>query len=843
MDIGLTEDQLALLLDPNLRTDLRAGLVNGVAEAQSSGGPVIEGWGSQYAPVGRFNALVPGQAARVVNIEEVQTAGDFFDAVGLQMPLSLQTPTGQALARLILIRTLRADYTPNEAATQAEKAQARRAVSTIKANVMAGEAIVRANQQIGDDEVERLEAYMEDRRNRGMLESEGFDLSTMFGSFLLAATLFAIYGLIVLLFRPSVYRDFRWLSLHALLVAAFFGISMVIGRQGFAPQLLPVAFVALTVAVLWDGRLALALAAILAVLAGSLPPFAGGQVLTTTLIAGAAAALSVRVVRRRSQFWIFVGIITAAYAVTELSLGLIQGTPGSAILLDIGWGAVSATASALAAAGFLSLFEWYTGITTDQTLLEWADPNRPLLGRLSREAPGTYAHTIGVANLSEAAAGAIGANGLLCRVGAYYHDVGKMVKPQYFIENQPSGRNPHDKLKPATSAAIVREHVTEGLRMAREERVPEVICDFIAEHHGTHEIGFFFQKALEEADDPDALDARAFSYPGPRPRSKETAILMMADSLESATRALKDPSPDRITDLVESVIDSKVDAGQLDDAPLTLSEIRKIKEQLKKVLSGMYHQRIDYPSTKHLTEAPHQRSHRTTRRRPSPHRASPHRASPHRASPHRAKSRRAKSRRGHRVRSRWTLRAKSRFGRSATYLIGRRCWPHRSEARLGTDLSGFSAQGLLVIQISVNHAERMGVPVALIERAVRLTLDRAAVQSSEVSVTFLPDRDIRALNAKYLNHDWATDVLSFPLEPDPGADGLAVLGDIYIGAERARVQATERSITPMGEAVRLAVHGTLHLLGHDHPEVDRESSPFFDEQEILVDQVMAGWKP
>ncbi len=603
-DITLTTEQVNLLLDPLARTDLRAGLVFGLTRDTPDQGGVIEGWSNQFAAVGNFVARQEGRADTVVPISQALTASDFFETIIPQMPASLQTPAGQTVTRLILIRHLVPQYVLNETATQADRAQARRAVKLTKANIMTGEAIVRANQQIGDVEVERLEAYREQRRNLGLTDQEGFDLSTAIGSFLLALTLFSLYALVVLLFRPAVYEDLRWLSVHAFLAAAFLGAAAVIGQQGFPSQLLPVAFVSLTVAVLWDGRLALALAAVLAVIAGGLPPFAGGPVLTTTLVAGAAAAMAVRVVRRRSQFWIFVGIITAAYAVTELALGLIQGSPGSAILADVGWGAVSATASALAAMGFLSVFEWYTGITTDQTLLEWADPNRPLLGRLSREAPGTYAHTIGVANLCEAAASAIGANGLLCRVGSYYHDVGKVVKPQYFIENQPSGRNPHDKLKPATSASIVREHVTEGLRMAKEEGVPEAICDFILEHHGTQAIGFFYEKAREEAEDPDALDVRAFSYPGPKPQSRETAILMLADSLESATRALQDPTPERISGLVESLVDAKIDDGQLDEAPLTLREIRLIKDQIAKVLSGMYHQRIDYPATKHLTEAP-----------------------------------------------------------------------------------------------------------------------------------------------------------------------------------------------------------------------------------------------
>jgi cyclic-di-AMP phosphodiesterase PgpH len=255
----------------------------------------------------------------------------------------------------------------------------------------------------------------------------------------------------------------------------------------------------------------------------------------------------------------------------------------------------------------MPLFESYTRITTDQTLLELADANRPLLRRLSREAPGTYAHSINVANLAESAAAAIGANALLTRVGVYYHDVGKMGRPHYFIENQPSGRNPHDKLKPAMSAAVVRNHILEGMKLAEEEKLPECVKAFIAEHHGTQAISFFYDQARES--DPDGeLDPRDFAYPGPRPQSKETAIVMLADSVESAARVLADPTPDNIRDLVDRITQGKIEAGQLDEAPLTMGEITAIKAELTNVLSGMYHQRLDYPSTRPRTDPGGQRS-------------------------------------------------------------------------------------------------------------------------------------------------------------------------------------------------------------------------------------------
>jgi putative nucleotidyltransferase with HDIG domain len=239
--------------------------------------------------------------------------------------------------------------------------------------------------------------------------------------------------------------------------------------------------------------------------------------------------------------------------------------------------------------------EWVTRVTTNQTLQELADPKHPLLQRLALEAPGTYAHTISVANLAEAVCSAIGANPLLARVGVYYHDIGKIVKPQYYIENQPRGRNPHDKLKPSMSAAIVRSHVAEGLKLAEQYRLPDSVKAFIAQHHGTQPISFFLQQAKES--DPGArLDPREFAYLGPRPQTRETAVVMLADSVESAARVLPDPSPERIRELVDKIVNAKIAAGQLDQSPLTLREINRAKDVLARALSSMYHHRVDYPA-------------------------------------------------------------------------------------------------------------------------------------------------------------------------------------------------------------------------------------------------------
>ncbi|MCH1569852.1 MAG: HDIG domain-containing protein, partial [Longimicrobiales bacterium] len=389
--------------------------------------------------------------------------------------------------------------------------------------------------------------------------------------------------------------------LLTLLSATYFAAGLVIHQSGLAPAWLPIPFVALPVAVLWDTRMSLLLVLVLAAITGTLAPFSDYSTVLMVMVAGAAAAMSVRAVRRRSETWVSIAIIAGAASLVLLAEGLAPARP----LVDIAGAAVAvtgnATVSALLAVGFLWVFELFTGITTDQTLLEWADPTRPLLKRLSLDAPGTYAHTINVANLAEAAANEIGANGLLCRVGVLYHDVGKMLKPHYFVENQHGGRNPHDKLKPETSASIIREHVTDGVRLAREEKVPDLVLQFILEHHGTQRIGFFYEKARED-EGPDVDPAR-FTYPGPTPQSKETALVMLADSVESAARAMRDPTPERVRDLIDMVVGSKLADGQLDEAPLTLGEVSRAKEQFVKILGGVVHRRIEYPETRHLTDA------------------------------------------------------------------------------------------------------------------------------------------------------------------------------------------------------------------------------------------------
>jgi putative nucleotidyltransferase with HDIG domain len=248
--------------------------------------------------------------------------------------------------------------------------------------------------------------------------------------------------------------------------------------------------------------------------------------------------------------------------------------------------------------GLLPFIEKIFEVQTDISLLELGDAAHPLLQELVRRAPGTYNHSINVASIGEAAAEAIGCNGLLVRVGAYFHDIGKMLKPQYFVENQGSEGNRHETLAPAMSTLVIIAHVKDGIDLARQHRLPETIVDFIAQHHGTTLVEYFYRRAAKQLEsDPDGteLDESHFRYPGPKPQSKETAVLMLADVVESASRALVDPAPARIESLVHDLALKRLLDGQFDECGLTLQELHLIEESLVKSVTAVYHGRVKYP--------------------------------------------------------------------------------------------------------------------------------------------------------------------------------------------------------------------------------------------------------
>jgi putative nucleotidyltransferase with HDIG domain len=308
--------------------------------------------------------------------------------------------------------------------------------------------------------------------------------------------------------------------------------------------------------------------------------------------------LGLRNVRHRGRI-IGVGLLAGltALAVTELVGFVSHQDLGFVFWNQAVWAALSTIAAAFIVEGILPAIERLCGVTTNMTLLEWCDPNKPLLRMLAAESPGTYNHSLLVGALADAAAEAIGASGLLARAGAYYHDIGKINKPEYFVENQAGGmQNMHERLSPAMSHLIIVGHVKDGIEMAKEYGLPVSLHPFIPEHHGTCVVEYFFSAATRarKPDDPEISDEQ-FRYPGPKPQSRETALVMLCDGVEGAVRAMPEPTPNRIEDTVARITHKRMLDGQFDECDLTFRELEIIRSTLVKSLCSLYHARISYP--------------------------------------------------------------------------------------------------------------------------------------------------------------------------------------------------------------------------------------------------------
>ena len=359
---------------------------------------------------------------------------------------------------------------------------------------------------------------------------------------------------------------------------------------------IPYAAAALLVVLLVDTQLALITAVLTAVFAGLLAP--GGMLFSCfALVSSSAAIYGVggRYRERQSvtKAGLLVGLVNVVLAVAVM-LSSQKPLTLNAILLAAACGLGGGLLTAIFTAGLLPVGESLFGILTDVRLLELSNADLPVLGQLAMRAPGTNQHSHAVGRLAEEAARAVGANSLLTRIGALYHDIGKLASPEYFVENQ-TGGNPHDRLRPTQSARIITSHVTYGLRLAREIGLPKQIADFIPQHHGTRTLHFFLRKAQAEAPDGETVDEREFRYPGPKPQFKEAAIMMLADSCEAAARSLARPDPENINTIVSKIFDAIVSDGQLDECDLSLRELTKVRESISASLVAIYHARIDYP--------------------------------------------------------------------------------------------------------------------------------------------------------------------------------------------------------------------------------------------------------
>lgn len=497
-----------------------------------------------------------------------------------------------ALYTRLLANFFHPTIVPDRATTELRREEVRRSVPEFKYDVQAGEKIIGANEVVGREQNEKLHA-LHDAADRYRGSQRG--ARRVIGSILFDFLIVSLLGVTIVALRSRIYENLRWLSTVGVVSAlVILGGAVLAAHRPLRPELVPVALAGVLLSALFDRRVSLVATMVLATLVAGQSDFRGTNALFINLVGGAVAAISVGEIRRRNQSYQWILAIGGAYVITAVAIGLTLDLPGQAILASAGFGVLNALGCVLLAVLLLPMAEAFTGIETDLTLLEWSDLNRPLMQRLSLEAPGTYAHTIAIANLAEAACRRIGANALLARVGAYYHDIGKIARPQYFVENQAKGRNPHDALRPGASAEIIRNHVREGLDLAAEQKLPKALRAFITEHHGTGTISYFLDKARKSGGAVGNADD--YSYPGPLPQSAETAVVMLADGIEAATRVLAEPTAEKIRDVVEHIVRQRMEQGQLRDAPLTLRQIEMVKDEFTRVLVGMYHNRIDYPS-------------------------------------------------------------------------------------------------------------------------------------------------------------------------------------------------------------------------------------------------------
>ncbi|SHJ79353.1 HD family phosphohydrolase [Paramaledivibacter caminithermalis] len=318
-------------------------------------------------------------------------------------------------------------------------------------------------------------------------------------------------------------------------------------------------------------------------------------VFITLLISGTVAAISTSNAHQRSKIIISGLLVSLTNLVIITGFGLINGLDAKEIFMNCFYGILNGVFCSILTIGSLPLWEYMFNILTPIKLLELSNPNHPILKRLLVEAPGTYHHSIIVGNLSEAAAEAIGCNSLLARVGSYYHDIGKLKRPYFFKENQLTSDNPHDKISPYLSCNIIRNHVHDGVQLALDYKIPRDIIDIIEQHHGETLVKYFYHKAITEKSESNIVNCKDFKYKGPRPKSKEAAIVMMADSVEAAVRSLSEPNKQNIEDLVRKIIEGKLNEGQLQDCHLTFKDLETIRTTFVNILMGIFHERIEYP--------------------------------------------------------------------------------------------------------------------------------------------------------------------------------------------------------------------------------------------------------
>ena len=505
--------------------------------------------------------------------------------------LSKQKDIDKSFLLDLIVSRLQNNLVYDEGLTARLEKEAIESLSVTRGMVQKDEIIVSKGSVVNDEVFQKLESYKKAFEDNARVN--GDRRLVVLGEVLLVSIAITLLMVFLFLFRKDIYHDNRLVSLILLVITAMLGtLSLAIKLEMPNLYYIPYCIVPIIIRILFDTRLALNIHLLVVLIAGFFVPNSF-EFAYFEITAGMVSIYSMKHLIRREQFLISALIITFSYFVAFLGISFIrEGT-----FININWvdflPFVVSVLLTLLAYPLIYLFEKLFAITSDITLIELTNTNAPLLRELAFTAPGTFQHSLQVANLAENAIYSIGGNALLVRAGALYHDIGKLENPLFFIENQSSGFNPHDKLPYEESAQIIIRHVSKGVEMAEKAKIPEVVIDFIRTHHGNTRVDYFYQSYLKNFPEK-LINENTFRYPGPIPFSKEGGVLMLADSVEAASRSLKEPDEKSISELVDRIVKYKLDQDQLKDSDITLKEIETIKTIFKRMLMSIYHVRINY---------------------------------------------------------------------------------------------------------------------------------------------------------------------------------------------------------------------------------------------------------
>jgi putative nucleotidyltransferase with HDIG domain len=551
-------------------------------------------------------AAVRTEAARVLDVTERNELRD-TETAETRARLSAQMAGGlsddeRTLAAELISPLVVPNSSFSQVLTDQERDRQEAAVQPVVEQILQGQVIVRNGSKVTEADIARIHALA--------LDSTRPDLAAFGGWLLLSGLLVAMVISWLRIFRPEFWhRNNVVLLIWLLITLATFALQLTAGRAAL-PFILPIAAIGVLVAVLLDAETAVVVISVVAIVAGAVngPSLELGSY---ALLGGLAGILAIRRGDRLQAFIQAGAAIFVVQAVVVTAFSLLGERDITGVVQLIGAAALSAGGASVAAVGSFAVLGNVFGLLTVFQLLELANPSQPVLRRLLVETPGTYHHSLMVGNLAERAAESIGADPLITRVAAYYHDIGKLANPLAFIENQSGGENVHDLLEPEQSAQILKQHVADGIDVAYQSRLPKTLIAFIPQHHGTSVMAYFYAKAREEAAAPyggleteegrraaDAVDIRRYRHAGPKPQSREAALLMLADGVEASVRSLSSRDEPAIRSMVARIINDRMEDGQFDECDLTLRDIGLVQEAFVSQLLGMYHQRVAYPTNK-----------------------------------------------------------------------------------------------------------------------------------------------------------------------------------------------------------------------------------------------------